>query len=40
MKGKGLKPGVEFYFEENIGGKLLKKTVQEGENLKRMVESE
>lgn len=27
-KGKGLKPGVEFYFEEYIGGKLLKKTVR------------
>lgn len=27
-KGKGLKPGVEFYFEEKIGGKLMKKTVR------------
>lgn len=27
-KGRGLKPGVEFYFEEYIGGKLLKKTVR------------
>jgi hypothetical protein len=27
-KGKGLEPGVEFYFEEYIGGKLLKKTVR------------
>ncbi len=27
-KGKGLKPGVEFYFEEYIGGKLMKKTVR------------
>jgi len=27
-KGQGLKPGVEFYFEEYIGGKLLKKTVR------------
>lgn len=27
-KGRGLEPGVEFYFEEHIGGKLLKKTVR------------
>jgi hypothetical protein len=27
-KGKGLEPGVEFYFEEYIGGKLLKNTVR------------
>jgi hypothetical protein len=27
-KGRGLKPGVEFYFEEYIGGKLMKKTVR------------
>lgn len=27
-KGEGLTPGVEFYFEEYIGGKLLKKTVR------------
>lgn len=27
-KGKCLKPGVEFYFEEYIGGKLMKKAVR------------
>jgi hypothetical protein len=27
-KGNGLEPGVEFYFEEQIGGKLLEKTVR------------
>jgi hypothetical protein len=27
-EGKGLEPGVEFYFEERIAGKLLKKTVR------------
>jgi len=27
-KGRGLKPGVEFYFEEVIDGKLMKKTVR------------
>lgn len=27
-KGRGLKPGVEFHFEEYIGGKLMKKTVR------------
>lgn len=27
-KGQGLEPGVEFYFEETVGGKLLKKTVR------------
>ena len=26
--GKGLKPGVEFYFEEYINGQLMKKTVR------------
>jgi hypothetical protein len=26
--GKGLKPGVEFYFEEKINGQLMKKTVR------------
>jgi hypothetical protein len=27
-KGRGLEPGVEFSFEEHIGGKLLRKTVR------------
>lgn len=27
-EGRGLKPGVVFYFEEYIGGKLMKKTVR------------